>query len=132
MYFAVNLRRRARSGTSGSGRSVPAPLIRPGSSIPVARTNVVTLFVISGKLSIPALGSLNVRGQVPQTTLAERGVLGMEKPRIKHCQLLHNDTVCLLDTPCEPPVADESGAPVAVPGWGGVAVGCCRGGVGAA
>ena len=44
------------------------------------------------------------------------GVLGMEEPRIKHCQLLHNDTVCLLDTPCEPPVADESGAPVAVPG----------------
>src|SRR6478672_9070169 len=74
LYFAVNVRRRARSGTSGSGRSVPPPpLIRPGSSIPVARTNVVTLLVISGKLSIPALGSLIVRGQVPQPRLAERG-----------------------------------------------------------
>ena len=48
MYFAVNVRRRARSGTSGSGRSVPASFIRPGSSIPVARTNAVTLFVKLG------------------------------------------------------------------------------------
>jgi len=31
-----------------------------------------TLFVISGKLSIPALGSLIVSGQVPQPRLAER------------------------------------------------------------
>jgi hypothetical protein len=30
------------------------------------------LFVISGKLSIPALGSLIIREQVPQPRLAER------------------------------------------------------------
>jgi hypothetical protein len=53
LYFAVNVRRRARSGTSGSGRCVPAPLIRPGSSIPVARTNVVTLLIISGEALHP-------------------------------------------------------------------------------
>ena len=35
---------------------------------------MVTLLVISGKLSIPALGSLIVRGQVPQPRLAREGL----------------------------------------------------------
>ena len=70
---SVTVNRRARSGTSGSGRSVPAPLIRPGSSIPVAPTNVVTLFVISGKLSNPALGSLIIRGAGASTQVGRQG-----------------------------------------------------------
>ncbi|WP_264000824.1 hypothetical protein, partial [Mycobacterium intermedium] len=41
-------------------------------SIPVAQTNVVTLLVISGSLSIPALESLIVRGWAPQLRLAEK------------------------------------------------------------
>src|SRR5439155_233989 len=46
LYLAVNVRRLALSGTSGSGRPVPAPSTRPGSSTPGARSNVLTLLVI--------------------------------------------------------------------------------------
>ncbi|WP_142995956.1 HipA domain-containing protein, partial [Mycobacterium kansasii] len=41
-------------------------------SIPTGGANTVTLLVISGKLSIPALGSLIIRGRVPHPRLAER------------------------------------------------------------
>lgn len=71
----MNVRRRARSGTSGSGRCVASSTTRPGSSIPDAQTNVATLLAISGSLSIPALGSLIIRGRVPQPRLAERVAL---------------------------------------------------------
>jgi hypothetical protein len=37
------------------------------------------LLVISGKVSIPALGSLIVRGRVPQPRLTERGRLATEQ-----------------------------------------------------
>jgi hypothetical protein len=50
--------------------------VRAGSSIPAVRASVATVLVISGKLSIPALGSLNAGGRAAQTRLAERGVPG--------------------------------------------------------
>src|SRR5487761_1441536 len=54
LYCAVNLRRRARSGTSGSGRSSAT---RPGSPVTGARSSAVT--VISEIVSIPALGEVS-------------------------------------------------------------------------
>ena len=56
LYLAVNVRRFARSGTSGSGRRLPASFTRPGSSIPVARITMVSLIVISGSSPSPPRG----------------------------------------------------------------------------
>jgi hypothetical protein len=56
LYFAVNVRRHTRSGTSGSGRPVPAPGTRPGSSIPGARWSLDTVIVISGESPSPPSG----------------------------------------------------------------------------
>src|SRR6202171_4071368 len=50
LYLAVNVRRFALSGTSGSGRSVPASSTRPGSTTPGARSNALTLLVIRESL----------------------------------------------------------------------------------
>src|SRR6202171_156427 len=50
LYLAVNVRRFALSGTSGSGRSVPASSTRPGSTPPGARSNALTLLVIRESL----------------------------------------------------------------------------------
>src|SRR5207237_6145190 len=72
LYCAVNVRRLARSGTSGSGRPVPAPSTRLGSATPVARSNGLTFVVISGIHSIPALGSVIISGRVPHERLPER------------------------------------------------------------
>lgn len=67
----VNVRRRARWGTSGSGRSVSAPDTRPRS----ARSNLVTIVVMSGSLHT-RLGSLIIRRRVAQPRL-QRGASGL-------------------------------------------------------
>lgn len=72
--LAVNVRRRARSGTSGSGRLIPAPATRPRCAIPGARSSAVVIVVISARISIHTLRSLIVRGPVPQLRLTERVV----------------------------------------------------------
>ena len=54
-------------------RRVASSATRPGSSIPAARANLVTLLVISGSLSIPALGSLFVRGAGASTQVDREG-----------------------------------------------------------
>jgi hypothetical protein len=56
LYLAVNVRRFAFSGTSGSQRSVPASSTRPGSTTPGALSNVVTLLVIRGISPSPPSG----------------------------------------------------------------------------
>lgn len=42
-----------------------------GSVIPVSRSSSATVIVIKGKISIPALGSLILRGRVPHLRLAQ-------------------------------------------------------------
>jgi hypothetical protein len=57
LYWAVNVRRRARWGTSGSGRSCRSPVTRPAS--PATRARSSTVIVIKGLVSIPALGEVS-------------------------------------------------------------------------
>src|SRR5206468_1599709 len=71
LYCAVNVRRRAFSGTSGSGRSCRSPVTCPAS--PATRPRSSTVTVIWGIVSIPALGeSVVTGGRVPHDSLAER------------------------------------------------------------
>jgi hypothetical protein len=44
--------------------------------IPVRWSSPVTVIVISGKISIPALGPLILRGRVPHLRLTDRGTRG--------------------------------------------------------
>lgn len=67
--------RESCSGTSGSGRRVPASSTRPGPSIPVGRTTTVPLIVISG-VAIATLGSLIVRGGA-STQVDSEGPVGV-------------------------------------------------------
>jgi hypothetical protein len=64
---------RRSPGASGSGRPVPAPSTRPGSSPPVARSNRLTFVVISGIHSIPALGSVIIQRAGASPEVAREG-----------------------------------------------------------
>lgn len=65
LYWAVNERRLARSGTSGFGRAVPST--RPGSSDPVARSNGLTFIVISENLHPrPRVSNCQLAGASPE------------------------------------------------------------------
>ena len=76
LYLAVNVRRFAFSGTSGSRRSVPASSTPPRVSTPGTRSNVVTLQSFGESLHPrPRVTNCSV-GRLPQMRLAERaGIL---------------------------------------------------------
>jgi len=71
--------------TSGSGRCLPAPSTGPGSIFdpgPSRKRGQGNRHI--GEVSIPALGSLIVRGQVPQPRLTERAnVCGRFRARVR-------------------------------------------------
>src|SRR5664279_5888070 len=83
LYFAVNERRRACSGTSGSGRAGPAPSTGPGSSTPGPSVKPGQADRHVGEVSIPALKSMIVRGRVPQPRLAERVASSVDNSMIE-------------------------------------------------
>jgi hypothetical protein len=66
LCFAVNVRRRAFSGTSGSGRSCSSPPYRPAS--PVTRTRSGAVMGIQKMVSIPPSGKSVITGGGRLTT----------------------------------------------------------------
>src|ERR1039457_2862059 len=71
LYCAMNVRRRPRSGTSGSGRSCRSPVTRPASPTTWARPDTV---IVVRKLSpfLPSGRSVITEGRAPHDSLAER------------------------------------------------------------